>query len=845
MTKQSLNLNLVGGAFVVLLFMILSYMHFFPLEAVEKAVYDLEVKLTLAEQGHPQRIVLIEIDDKSLDSLGSWPWPRYLIADLVRLLTEGGTTLIGLHLPFVEEEKDRFLKEVQTFRQRFSDYAAEQGAEAIAPWVQENLARLEETIDYDKKLVLSIERAGKVVLPVFSSVPWGQKKTASVDESLLSKNFLLEKDVRPLLKEKVSSPRLFSPFPTLARAALGLGHSYTSYGDITGRSYPMFVNHNGSLFPSFALRMAIAALDEKPRQVLVEGDWLRLGQYSIPLLQGEMLIKFDKGQCDLPRYSFVDVLRSKRMPPAMKGRIALVGFTFDGSGIVETPLSRTTSQGAFIAYVLDSILNQRFLLRPPYMTYLEGAAILLLGAFAAVLFPGMGQLTRLSWTLGLAGLCLVSGYAVLYLTDIWVKAATVAICVAVIYLVVTGIEVLVTERATRQSIESNRLLGLSFQSQGLLDLAFDKFRKLPLDPETKDVIYNLGLEYEQKRQMKKAFAVYEYINKGGGFRDLDDRIAALRDSAKSPTPGSHDHVRSANSLEELDGEEITHVGRYKILETLGRGSMGLVYKALDPKINRLLAIKTIRFSDEFDEDVIQEIKNRFFREAEIAGQLAHPSIVTIYDLGDDRDLTYMAMEYLEGEDLEKFITKNHLLPLEKVLHVVASVADALHFAHKADVIHRDIKPANIMLLKSGGVKVTDFGIAKAISSSRTKTGVILGTPNYMSPEQIMGQKIDSRSDIFSLGVLFFQLLTGELPFQGDNLSSLLYQITQVRHPPLRTQNAKIPKACEQIIDKALAKNPKERFQSAAEFAQLLRMLASKIDEIRRKKAAQKRVAVRA
>lgn len=845
MTKQSLNLNLVGGAFVVLLFMTLSYIHFFPLEAVEKAVYDLEVKLTLTEQGQPQRIVLIEIDDKSLDSLGSWPWPGYLLADLVQLLTEGGTTLIGLHLPLVEEEKNRLFKEVEAFRQRLSEDIAEQGAETITPWVQENLARLEENIDYDKKLVLNVERAGRVIVPVFSSVPWGQKKTAFVDESLLSKNYLLEKEIHPSLKEKLYTPRLFSPFPTLARAALGLGHSYLSHGDITGRSYPMFVNHNGSLFPSFALRMAIAALDEKPRQVLVEGDWLQMGQHSIPLLQGEMLIKFDKGQLDLPRYSFVDVLRSKGMPPAIKGRIALVGFTFDGSGTVETPLSRTTSQGAFLAYVLDSILNKRFLLRPSYMTYVEGAAILLLGAFAAVLFPGMGQLTRLSWTLGLAGLCLVSGYAILYLTNVWVQTATVAIFVASIYLVITGIGLFVTERATRQSIESNRLLGLSFQSQGLLDLAFDKFRKLPLDLETKDVVYNLGLEYERKRQMNKALAVYEYINKGGGFRDLDDRISALRDSAKSRTVGIDDQGRSANSLEESDGEEITHVERYKILETLGRGSMGLVYKALDPKINRLLAIKTIRFSDEFDEDIIQEVKNRFFREAEIAGQLSHPSIVTIYDLGDDRDLTYMAMEYLEGENLEKFITKNNLLPLEKVLHVVASVAEALHFAHRADVIHRDIKPANIMLLKSGGVKVTDFGIAKAISSSRTKTGVILGTPNYMSPEQIMGQKIDPRSDIFSLGVLLFQLLTGELPFQGDNLSSLLYQITQLRHPPLRNQNPKIPKACEQIIDKALAKNPEERFQSAAEFARLLRMLASKIDEIRRKKAAPKRVAVRA
>jgi serine/threonine protein kinase len=163
----------------------------------------------------------------------------------------------------------------------------------------------------------------------------------------------------------------------------------------------------------------------------------------------------------------------------------------------------------------------------------------------------------------------------------------------------------------------------------------------------------------------------------------------------------------------------------------------------------------------------------------------------------------------------------------------------LEYAHRANVIHRDIKPANIMLLKSGGVKVTDFGIAKAISSSRTKTGVILGTPNYMSPEQIMGQRIDSRSDIFSLGVLFYQLLTGELPFQGDNLSSLLYQITQTKHPKLRDFNPKLPAACEQIIDKALTKNPAERFKSAGELARTVKLLASKIEQAIRKRSSAK------
>jgi eukaryotic-like serine/threonine-protein kinase len=270
---------------------------------------------------------------------------------------------------------------------------------------------------------------------------------------------------------------------------------------------------------------------------------------------------------------------------------------------------------------------------------------------------------------------------------------------------------------------------------------------------------------------------------------------------------------------------------------LGKGSMGLVYKAQDPKINRLVAIKTIRFSDEFDEDVVQEIKERFFREAEIAGQLSHPAIVTIHDVGEDEDLTYIAMEFLEGEDLDNFITKGSLLSFRRVLDVIVKIAEALDYAHKANVIHRDIKPANVMLLKNGNIKVTDFGIAKAISSSRTKTGVILGTPNYMSPEQIMGQKIDARSDIFSLGVLFFQLITGELPFHGDNLSGLLYQITQIKHPSPRSYNPKIPQICEQILDKALVKDPARRFKSAADMARVINSLGQRIDQIRIQKSS--------
>jgi serine/threonine protein kinase len=275
------------------------------------------------------------------------------------------------------------------------------------------------------------------------------------------------------------------------------------------------------------------------------------------------------------------------------------------------------------------------------------------------------------------------------------------------------------------------------------------------------------------------------------------------------------------------------VGRYQIVSELGKGTMGVVYKAKDPKINRFVAIKVIRFSDDFDEEVLQEVKNRFLREAEIAGQLSHPSIITVFDVGEDQDLTYMAMECVEGRSLSHYCKKETLLPIPRAVEIIENIAGALDHAHKAKVIHRDIKPANIMILQDGGVKVTDFGIAKAISSSLTKTGIILGTPNYMSPEQIMGHNIGPKTDIFSLGVLFFNLVTGELPFRGEKLNTLLYQITQAKHPSVRSINPSLPKAVEQIIDKALAKNPEHRFKSAGEMAKFLGLLRNKIDQAAR------------
>jgi len=196
------------------------------------------------------------------------------------------------------------------------------------------------------------------------------------------------------------------------------------------------------------------------------------------------------------------------------------------------------------------------------------------------------------------------------------------------------------------------------------------------------------------------------------------------------------------------------------------------------------------------------------------------------------------MEYLHGEDLVKFTHKGKLLPLRDVLHIITQVADALDYAHNNNIVHRDIKPSNIMLLKdTGNIKVTDFGIARITSSSKTKTGVILGTPSYMSPEQVAGKKIDGRSDIFSLGVVLFELLTGQKPFISDDITSLMFQIAKEKHPSARKFNLKIPLIVEKIIDKALIKDVKQRYQNAGLMAEHLRKIVERIDQLRKKRAS--------
>lgn len=270
---------------------------------------------------------------------------------------------------------------------------------------------------------------------------------------------------------------------------------------------------------------------------------------------------------------------------------------------------------------------------------------------------------------------------------------------------------------------------------------------------------------------------------------------------------------------------VTQVDRYEIIETLGRGAMGIVYLARDPMINRNVALKTLRL--DVDVDTADEFRERFLREAQAAGRLNHPGIVTIHDIGEDRSsgVVFIAMEYIEGRDLKEILASGHRFRPSEAARIVADVAVALDYAHQMGVIHRDIKPGNLILTHDGSARIADFGIARMESSNLTVDGQFIGTPNFMSPEQINGQPLDGRSDLFSLGVVLFSLLTGQRPFTAETMHQVTRKILEESPPIPSVVDPSVPAAFNPIVLKCLQKDPDKRFQTGLELAQVLAALA--------------------
>jgi eukaryotic-like serine/threonine-protein kinase len=277
------------------------------------------------------------------------------------------------------------------------------------------------------------------------------------------------------------------------------------------------------------------------------------------------------------------------------------------------------------------------------------------------------------------------------------------------------------------------------------------------------------------------------------------------------------------------GESKRMLGSFEVKQEIGRGSMGVVYLGVDPASGRDVAIKTMTLANEFNANALEDVKSRFLREARILTWLDHPDIVTIYDVGEEHGLAYIAMEFLKGVELTEYARPGNLLPLGKVLEIIARAADALGYAHEQNIVHRDVKPGNIMYdADNNTVKVTDFGISRLTNLSETRAGVILGSPLYMSPEQVMGKQIDGLSDLFSLGITLYQLVSGRLPFEGDSEFDVMYRVAKEPHTDISSIKADLPSCVCAIINRALAKEVTGRYQSGYEMAEAIRHCAAVI-----------------
>lgn len=850
------------------------------LQSLERKAYDLGVSATSRDPS--DKVVVIAIDKPSLDNIGRWPWSREIMADMVEKLAAAKAKVIATTVFFSEPQVDPGLLYINRMIESCGVITPQRRAEleaaaaaaipaapavadasgvTLAPQVTEQavpaavefppstcpdiealLIEADQRLNTDRRLAEAFAKASNVTVPMQFQIgqPIGRPDRDLPD-------YVRANAVKVGAGETALIPTLgldAGVIEPLGKVAAAIGH-VTPLLDIDGgaRTEALVLGYFDQAYPALSLLAAAKSLNLKPADIKVEaGKSVTLGNLRIGVDASSRMLTFfykdvEPGKSVFPVDSFFDVKSGKIPYEKYRDKVVLIGPTAAGLGnSFVTPVNPAMPSVLIEAHAVSSLLSEHFFVAPSWGIWVELGVFALIALYLILLLPRIKAGVAALITVVLL-LLLVAAHFVLMTTQLmWLQLMVPTTLLLVGHLLLTTKRFLVTERGKEKSdadsAESNRMLGLAFQGQGQLDMAFDKFRKCPMDASLMENMYNLALDFERKRQFNKAEAVFHYMfDFDPKFRDLETRLNRAKQLSETVILGGGGGGRPNASLLDASGNvEKPMLGRYQIEKELGKGAMGVVYMGRDPKINRIVAIKTMALSQEFDEDELADVKERFFREAETAGRLNHPNIVTMFDAGEEHDLAYIAMEFLKGKDLVPYTKPGNLMPLPKVMSIVARVAEALSYAHENNVVHRDIKPANVMYEpESDQAKVTDFGIARITDSSKTKTGMVLGTPSYMSPEQLAGKKIDGRSDLFSLGVTLYQMSCGKLPFEGDSMAQLMFRIANEQHPDIRSINPSLPPCLVAIIDKAMTKDADQRYQTGAEMARDLKACMATIE----------------
>jgi len=757
------------------------------------------------EKLHDSTVVIVTIDDKSLTKIGKWPWKRSVFADLVSVLTQSGAKVIGFDIYFQKDSQ--------------------------------------KPIDEDsRQFVSALQASRNVILPIYFNL---NKMELSDIEGRISKKFTFPKvSEAAVLKEYtfIKGYELFSSFSELNEAAFGLGHiNLLPDPDGIARKEILALEYGDQFFPSLGLRVMQKYFDTRGGVLELSGETgIRVGDTVIPvspvpmggaLVWGMKSVNYRGEYRAFTYHSVVDVLDQRFPTGAFKDKIVLIGATAAGLyDFISIPYSNVFPGVERHANVIDNILHNDFITTPFGADFIIVGLCLLFGFIFTLGVPRLNIFPQIVALVTVTVLYVVVAQVLFSSASLWLNiiypVLTLWIVSPVMHLVMYVKTKMEGTLVKEESFEAIKMLGLSFMQKGMLEMAYDNFAKLQVNDESKRLLYHLANELTRKRKNTLAIQIYKNLYENDPqFEDVADRLQDLGVSTVSTVRlRESDTVTFVETGQAPEEETILKpgqtLGRYEIMKVLGQGAMGVVYLGKDPTLDRELALKTFNFNEQVEESQLEQVKSDFLREARLAGKLNHPNIVTIFDAGEDWDLSFIAMEVLEGVELKDYCTRGDLLPVDKVIETMSTLANALDYAHKNGVIHRDIKPANIMISDKGVIKIADFGIALATGEAASTAG----TPSYMAPEQISGKPVDGRADLYALGVMFFELLTGAKPFRAADFEKLLYKIINAPVPDVIQAGAKASPGVKAIIEKLMHKDRNKRFPTGEALADALKNL---------------------
>lgn len=762
-------------------------------------------------------IVLINIDDKSVDAVGEWPWDYESIADLVAVCNtaEPKSILLNLELP-----------------------------SRVSEDTTGNTKTLANQISWAKNLVLTYD----IALSDYSN------KKLSRPEYLYKSSIQVDSDLGLLEDHRsLNVRRPFLPSGLICEYADGLGFVYTEYApDRSVRWSPIVANYNGFYYPSAALLTAAMHLGYSADQIKVYGgESVKFGHYTVPTDEnGRVLINYSNEGTTFKGYSAIDLMDEQINLSNLKGKAVLINLTATGTvNYFNTPVAEQMIQGELLANILENILHTNIIETYYLSTGFEILILIGLGIFFAFILPRVTLMYRMIILLG--SIIVIANLNYVLFSSYQLMPRFLYFNLEILLMMIAAPLLDDSKVGEGGSLEFSKIFSfLAISKDESTEVSNKKvpirelkdtgneteFQKTEALTDNNAELSSTGMANAETSAVgsvsdsstdeTKAYDQYQMVSPSDQIisaesSDLPEQDPEIEPVQSEPLSELANESPSANAQVFKDADRIESLGRYKVTGVLGKGAMGTVFKGIDPAINRPVALKTIRLDFVSDEKELEELRDRLFREAQAAGKLSHPNIVTIYDVGSEGTMQYIAMECLEGEVLEDLINKKVQFSYKIIANVIIQICNALDYAHEQGIVHRDIKPANIMVLKDYSVKVMDFGIARVDSSSMTKTGIAMGTPNYISPELLQGKDVDRRCDIFSLGVVIYEMLTGRRPFKGENMTALIYSIINKDPIPPSTINESIPAIYDHIVLNALKKNPVERYQKVSDLKKLL------------------------